>query len=709
MDFPTLQAAADFKAFNASDGESFGLVAAAETAPEGGQPKQPTVSGMAYSGGVLNVNWGMPVIVDLAGLRATENIVLLLDHRRDQLVGQGTAKISSRHVRVEGSITGDTATPGGPCHKVVVHAKGGFKWPLSIGVTPEKVEEVAARAKVSVNGRSFTGPCYVVRAGVLRETSFVSIGGDEFSSAKVAASAAGEQPMKTFEQWLTAQGKDINALSDADKTTLQAAYDAMKAAGLLEAKAPEPEKKPAAQPPIEAAAGDDDPVKLQRLQAAAEFKRQAMIVKLCGAKHPDLAARAVEENWDEPRLAAEVKIVELQAARPKGPTIMGGGDSGALDRKSVEAALCMKYSIGVDNAGKSLVASYGQEAVDRGERIRRLRPSVMLSRLYAQAGVALPDDVGSVEWMRAAFSGSDIGSTILGAVANKALAGVLAEPTWKVPMLFGRASHANFHTHTVYSLAVNGDLELVAPTGELEHMDLGKESWTRQLATRGALLGITRQDLINDDLGAFTRAATTLARKAMNTREKAGLTAIMASAAGASHFTDARGNYLTGAGTALGTAGLGNAIKAFRNLTGPDGDPINVEPSIILVPPTLETTARTLLAASSVLIASGVGSSRAVESSANIFGGQFGGAPIVHPYLETSTITGYSAAYWYLFASPAILPCYEIAYLNGQESPTIEFFGLDANADVLGVTWRVYYDFGVGAAEWRAGVKSAGS
>ena len=516
--------------------------------------------------------------------------------------------------------------------------------------------------------------------------------------------------MQTFEQWLTAQGKDIATLDEAEKTKLQAAYDALKDAGLLTAQAPD--AKPAAKKPVvEAAEGQDDPIARQRLEAAAELKRQGEIVDLCGTKHATLAAKAIEENWDIPRLKAELKIVELQASRPRGPMVMAGGDGATVDRKMVEAALCMKYSVGVSDAGKSLVASYGQETVDKAERIRRLRPSVMLSRLYAQAGIQLPDDVGTIEWMRAAFSGSDIGSGILGAVANKALAGVIAEPTWKVPMLFGRASHANFHSHTVYSLAVNGELKEVGQTGELEHMDLSSENWTRQVKTRGALLGITRQDLINDDLGAFTRSAMTLARKAMTTREKVGMTLIMASGAGSSHFTAARGNYLTGAGTALSHAGLANAIKAFRNLTGQDGDPVGVEPELMFVPPTLEETARTLLSAGSMLVVTGLASTSAkgVQSNSNIYAGRFGGAPLVSPYLELSSIPGYSTAYWYLFANPAVLPCYEIAYLNGQEAPTIEFFGLDTNVDTLGVTWRVYYDFGVAAAEWRAGVKSAGA
>ena len=678
-------------------------------AAEAGKPaKRPTCEMLAYSGGPLAIGWGGPVYVDLAGLKAAENITLLLDHDRSKIVGQGTAEITARQCKVKGSLTGNCDDEACPAGVVAGHARNGFRWPVSIGASfdPDKIEEVKPKASAMCNGHRVEGPAIVVRAATLKEVSFVSIGGDSKASATVAAGAAKENTMPTFEQWLAAKGKDITTLGDAEKSKLQAAYDALKDAGLLEAAG--------ATPPVKTPAPAEDktpsPSELIASAATTERKRQAMIDRVCAGKHSELAAKASEEGWDEPRLKAMVEIEDLRAARPKSPAV-GGGNGGGYDLtpKIMEAALCLKHSIGVDNAGQSLIASYGQETMDRADRARRLRPSDMFRTLYAQAGIRLPDEIGSLAYMRAAFSGSDIGSTILGNVANKALAAVIAEPTWLVPRLFGRASHANFHTHTVYSLAVNGDLEVVAPTGELQHMDLGKESWTRQLKTRGAMLTITRQDLIDDDLGAFTRMAQTFARKSMNTREKAGFTVIMATGAGSTHFTAARGNYLTGTGSALGATGLGNALKAFDGLTGPDGDPVNVEPAILLVPPTLRHTMMTLIAPNSNTIATGVTSSRVVESSANIYAGNFRDQALVGRYLEASGITGYSAAYWYLLANPGVLPCFEICYLNGQENPTVEFFGMDQNVEVLGVSWRVYWDFGVGTAEWRAGVKSAGA
>jgi len=519
----------------------------------------------------------------------------------------------------------------------------------------------------------------------------------------------------TFEQYMKAHGQAIDTIDEAEQAQMQAAYDALTASGMLQATYDALTKKPAkaskAKKVVEASADDDTPPVDTASQGIAELKAEARRlggIRAALDKHPVLMAKAIDENWTVEAATLQAELADLRTARPKVTNVINaGGNDIELTAEMAGAAMCLKHGVGVSNGGKSLLATYGEKVVNQADKIRRMRFSDIMRSLCAQAGIALPYDIGSSDWIKAAFSGSSIGATVLGAVANKALADVIAEPTWLAPQIAGTASHANFHTHTVYSLSINGDLKEIAPTGEIDHMDLSAESYTRQLKTRGALLRVTRQDIINDDMGAFARTAQTMARKSLNTREKALFTAINVTGAGTSHFTAARGNYLSG--VALGQAAIAAAVKAFRNLTGADGDPILVEPAIMLVASTNEDAARRLLASGGTIIATGVGSSKVLDASANIYGGRFGGAPLVGPYLENANLTGYSTTAFYLLANPAVLPCFEIAYLNGQTMPTIEYFGLDSDINTLGVSWRVYYDFGVGTAEWRAGVKHAGA
>ena len=49
-----------------------------------------------------------------------------------------------------------------------------------------------------------------------------------------------------------------------------------------------------------------------------------------------------------------------------------------------------------------------------------------------------------------------------------------------------------------------------------------------------------------------------------------------------------------------------------------------------------------------------------------------------------------------------------VAFLNGQQTPTVEYFGLDANVERLAAAWRVYHDFGTALCDPRAAVRSKG-
>ena len=72
----------------------------------------------------------------------------------------------------------------------------------------------------------------------------------------------------------------------------------------------------------------------------------------------------------------------------------------------------------------------------------------------------------------------------------------------------------------------------------------------------------------------------------------------------------------------------------------------------------------------------------------------------------TPSSTGNSAKAWYLLAEPVDLPVIEMAFLNGQESPTIETAEADFNQ--LGIKMRGYHDFGVALQYPRGGLKAKG-
>jgi hypothetical protein len=78
----------------------------------------------------------------------------------------------------------------------------------------------------------------------------------------------------------------------------------------------------------------------------------------------------------------------------------------------------------------------------------------------------------------------------------------------------------------------------------------------------------------------------------------------------------------------------------------------------------------------------------------------------VSRYLANAKYTGNSSKAWYLLSDPNDLPAIEVAFLNGQEAPTIETAEADFNS--LGIQMRGYHDFGVALQDPRAGIKSKG-
>lgn len=659
------------------------------------------IHGVAYSGSKMKLpGWSHPVVVDLQGMESAETIPLLTEHQNhvSSRIGVVRPSIESRLLRIEGEILAktDEATA------IVDQAKAGAGWELSIGADP--VEKELVTGSRMVNGQMHTGPFILVKKSVLREVSVVALGADAATRMNVAAkfSLFGGTDMR-FEEWLKAKNLDAATMDEKTIAAQRLLYDAeVKAGTVTPPAAAEPPKVAAAAPVLDVQA------KMQEFRdaQAAEELRIAAVRKVCGTGHGEIAAKAIKEGWDEQRTKDAVEVADIRAARPAHPGIItGGGLPSTIGKETIEAALCLRHNVG---DSKFLMAQYGQETLNAADKLRRLPLTRIMEIAAARAGIPIPLDVRSDEFIRAAFSTSEL-SGIVGNVANKALAAAFLAVNAVIPRIAAKRSHGNFLSHTVYSLAVNGDLELVGPDGELKHLSMSEENWTRAVDTRGALLTITRKDIVNDELGAFVDNGARLGRKAAIAREKAGFTLLNATGAGSSFFTSARNNYISGSTTALSNdAAIASALQKFRDQTGPDGDPVMIEPKLLLVPTALEADALRLFN-SEFLIVTGLASqsAKSTQPQNNIYRGRF--TPLVSEWLSKSALTGYSSTAWYLLAEPNDVPVMEIAYLNGVDTPVVEYFGLSQDVNTLGVTWRCYFDFGVALAEYRAGVKSKGA
>ena len=603
---------------------------------------------VAYNGGLIRVADVGRVVIDVDGVEFPDRIPLLADHvnRLDAVLGSGEASRDEGRLIVDGTLSRTSSL----ARKVIDLARDGVPLQASVAAEPLETERIDKGNEIVVNGqtiRADEASFLLVRRSRLRHVAIVANGADHMTSIEIAAMAASlkERDMSdTMNEQQVKVGKEVVTHAIA----------------------------------------------ALRAELAAETARIAAVRRICAGRHPTIESRAIAEGWDEHRTELEV----LREERPKGPAIHASVSGAPIASDVIEAALCMQ-------AGVPCEDQYSDETLDRAQKYRRRGLRWCAEQICAANGRVIDADPGTTEWIRAAFSTSQMAG-IVGNVANKALAAAFAAAPSLAEKIAAARSHTNFHVYTVYSLVMGGELRPVAPDGEIKHLTLGEESWTRQVETRGALLSITRRDLINDDLGAFAEAATALGRKAVHARERALFTVLNATGTGVSFFMAARSNYFDGAASALQSSSLATAVQMFRSQRDPNGDPVMIEPRILLVPTPLEQTAKELMNSQYIL-----GPTTSKQPSTNVWQGAF--TPLTSPWLNNSNLTGWSNTAWYLLADPNDVPVLEIAYLNGQQQPIVEFFGTDSDPNVLGVTWRVYYDFGVALAEYRGGVKSRGT
>jgi hypothetical protein len=470
------------------------LVAAA------GEGKRPTFTMNAYNGGTMMLaGWWDPVVVDLAGVKKMNaNIPALRQHDFNRVVGHcENVDISPVGINAAGVISGT----GPDADEVAGAARNGFPWQASIGASPDRIEYLEAGSKATVNGKEITGPATIVRECTLYEISFVPVGADMTTSTTVTANFTKENSME-FDAWLKANGFDKSKLTSEQVKTLEAMFTnkatdaaiiaAIKSTWKIEAAAP------STAPTAVATSNPADVVAAQNAALATNAERVNKITLLCGTKHPDLLAQAIRENWDVTKVELEV----MRAERPKAPA--GVVPETGITAAVMEAAVCVAG--GLAAAEKSYDAKTLQLAHDHF-RSRISLQELLLQAAWRNGYTGRTYRGNEREILRAAFSSVDI-ANILSNVANKfLLEGWMRSKTRGSRSL--RSARSTTSSRSPATVSPPASNTKKSPrTASLKHGELANESFTNQAKTYGKMLAITRQDQINDDLGAHQHSET---------------------------------------------------------------------------------------------------------------------------------------------------------------------------------------------------------
>ena len=645
------------------------------------------VSGLAYSGGKMRIfGWSKPVVVDLSGMTIPDSVPLLANHENHTLgrVGLVSAKAEGGHL----AIAGEIVAGGELAEAIVSQGKAGADWQLSIGAEVEAAELVQ-EGKRKVNGVEQEAPFYHVTKSTLREVSVVAVGADRSTHMTVTAQLQLKGNSIMEPEVTNKETKPVEAASPATPTATPAAVPKDTPNTVTASATPE---KPA-EPMPDAKAIAAEAVK-------AERDRVTMIKSVCGSEFPEIEAKAIAEGWDRNTVNEAV----LKAYRAKQPTTTPPSvtvKKSGMTEKTLEAALSLRAGIGADELAKSM----GDETVEAAMKDADIPLQGVLAECMRLEGMNVPrtfDNAG----IKAAFSTVSLPGILSNVAQKKLLQAYRAQPIIAT-RLCTSADLSDFKENQRFRLTDIGDLKPVGADGEIKDGGVSEEKAVNQLDTYAKKFCLTRKMIINDDLGAFLKVPTAMGNRAARLVDQLFFQRLMANPAmpdGKPLFAASHKNLLTGANSALSADSLKKAIRMFLDQTDADGQPVNVEPSILLVQTALKFLAVELTRGAALMMSGGA--EQTIRPTLNVLADE-NLSIVSSPYLSNAKYDGASDAAWYLFGKPGTVDTFEIGYLKGKRTPTVERGDLDFN--VLGIWFRVYFDVGIREQDHRGMVKANGA
>jgi phage head maturation protease len=595
-----------------------------------GENNPPRFSMLAYTGKPMRIaGYGAPVIVSLKGIEIpSQKIPIRLQHDPAQGVGHTT------EIKADGTnltAKGFISRDTEFARDVVNSGKNGFPWQASIGAAPIDMVFVPDGQKVKANGSTWDGPVYHISKSLLKEISFVDLGADDGTSVKIAAK----------------QNTNINPSIGAKKMlTYQEAKDEVAPFGEL-------------------------------------FTKEEINEMVIEAQESKLDKPAFQERIIKAIHLKQIRATHVNSVTnaPSGMTMPSG-----VSQKDIMAC-CFLFA-----AGESRVAekAYKPEVLNAAADLRVHSVNDICRTSLQMENRPVP--ASRQEMIKAAFSSGSL-SNALAAGSETVIQQAFMDMTMNYRKLGSKKNVSNFKTHNLVEIVnIGGDDPELAPGGELKHAVFKDSKITHSAKTRGLVFMITRNDLINDNLGCFAQIREMIGFNAARTANVVFFNKLKNP--GASFFTEARKNLLPS--KALGIENLTEAVQCLREMAGDDNLPIGASPKYLTVAPFNEMLAKQLVASTEVRDTT----ASTKYSTANPLNGIV--EVVVEPLLGTAF--GGLDTTWYLSADPVIVPGLICSYLDGIETPVVETVNLDF--DKLGIGLRSYMDFGADTGDFRGILKA---
>lgn len=401
--------------------------------------------------------------------------------------------------------------------------------------------------------------------------------------------------------------------------------------------------------------------------------------------HPELLQNCLNDE-DCTKEMASAKLLEAlgkdQAPQKGGFNVAAHAGNGNITKDSMVAVL--KARAGVKTADSELTSDNPYRSMSLVEMARAA---------LNDAGVGTASLGDRMSLVGAAFthSSSDFG-TVLADVAHKTMLKGYSEAPETFDLWTQRGSLSDFKITSRVALNDMKSLEKVPEGAEFKYGTVGERGEKIALATYGKRFSITRQAIINDDLGAFTRITQLMgaaARRTVGDLVYAILVDNPKMSDGKALFHADHKN-LYAAGSALSVEALTKARTAMRTQKLEEGKALNITPEYLIVPAALETDAEMLMN-DTVYPGKNNNQRNPVANMASV--------------ITEARLDDNSPASWYL-AAGGMYDTIEVAYLDGNENP---FLDQMQGWSVDGTEFKVRLDAGVSPLDFRTMSKSTGA
>ncbi len=659
---------------------SFALRAAEDGTPASLDAEKRSVECVAASElPVREIDWDSYDYIDtvllMSGAQLPQNrqLPLLDSHSRystSNVVG------SARDLRIEGDqlIARAVFTSQPEGEGAFAKVREGHLTDFSIGRKDLEAVRIKDGETAIIDGRSFAGPLRVITRWQPKELSICPIGADETAKTRALEEVpAAPQPKggQSAAQKEPNMNEKLRAFLEtrglAKDATEQQAWDFLQT---LDTRAEDP---------APAANTEQDVVAAVR----SEQLRIMEIQQTCRHYgYDDLAEPLIKEgkSIDQARAAIlERNMKQAPTAGGVGARIEIVADSRDKFRAAAEDALLVRSGVTVATpaAGHDELTGYSLRELAR-ESLRAAGQSITGNPL---------------EMVGRALTTSDF-PILLSNVANKSLAEgyQTAEENWQKFCATGSVS--DFKTNTIARIGEMDDMDEIGESGEYKYgsRSEGKEEYS--IATYGKLFSISRQTIINDDLGALTdipRAHGEAWARKVGDIVFAVLISNAAMGDGTALFHANHGN--------LGTAGaisettIGEAIKKMKLQKDIGGKRrLNIQPQFLIAPVALEGAAEVFFGSNQF-----AGADSATTRSNPYAGSRF--TRIYEPRLDDDSATA-----WYMAGAKG--KTIKVFFLNGNQGPYLETRN---GWNVDGVEYKVRGDAGAKAIDWKALLKNAGA